>query len=80
MKEETASEYTDTERLLWLLQYPSPPTTFYAVGDRVVMKRVGQRWNGKLGRITHIDGGCYNVRPQRYKHEIELYYGEFEKA
>ena len=52
----------------------------YKVGDRVELLKVGKRWNGKLGFITGIDGSCYYVRPRWYKHEIELYIGEFKKA
>jgi len=52
--------------------------TCYAVGDRVRLLGVGKRWNGKLGFITRIDGEYHYVRPRWYKHEIELYRGEFE--
>ncbi len=52
----------------------------YAIGDVVQLLHVGEKWNRKFGHITRIDGQCYYIRPHGYKHEIELYIGEFIHA
>lgn len=46
------------------------------VGTRVMFTRVGDKWNGKFGFVTRIDGGYIYVRPRWSKHEIEVYENE----
>ena len=62
-------------RLLNRTEYPR-----FKVGDRVLITRYSLEWNGKMGFITEINGEYHYVRPRWYKHEIELYRCEIEKA
>lgn len=51
----------------------------FEVGDKVKIKNIGNRVDGKTGKIISIDGAYHYVQIGRNKENvIELYRGEME--